>query len=327
LAAGSYLVRKQNIRRKLNQTEGGLGAYQAIFFWLKYKNRGDVYMIHTKLILVEGLPGSGKSTTAEMTNTILKEWNLDTDLYLEGNVEHPADYEGGSYFSKTEFSELLEQYSEVKPVVVRHAIERCDGIVLPQYKLKQDLDETMVPDSFWDHIWSHDIYELPLDKNIELITDKWNRFVEQALAGNQTYIFECCFIQNPVTIGMIKYGASQELVINYVQQLADIIEPLNPVLLYVDQHDLSRSFKKAVHERPKEWSTGFMNYYNNQGYGKIHDAQGIEGTIAVLEARKQLESFIFNALDIVKFKIDNSQFEMDSYKKRIMEIIMNTVKM
>jgi hypothetical protein len=284
-------------------------------------------MVITKLILVEGLPGSGKSTTAEMTNDILKEWNVDTKLFLEGNVEHPADYEGGSYFSKTEFAHLLEQSSEVKPILEKHAIERCDGFVLPQYKLKQDLDGTMVHVTFWDHIWNHDIYELPLDKNIELITDKWKRFVEQALAENQTYIFECCFIQNPVTIGMIKYGASHEVVINYVKQLAAIIEPLNPVLLYVDQQDLSCSFKKAVQERPKEWSTGFMDYYNNQGYGKIHDVQGIEGTIAVLEARKQLESSIFNALDMGKFKIDNSSFEIDSYKKRIKEMFKNTLKM
>jgi hypothetical protein len=284
-------------------------------------------MINTKLILVEGLPGSGKTTTATITNDILKEWNVVTKLFLEGNAEHPADYEGGSYFSKTEFAQLLEQYKEVQAILVKHVIERCDGFVLPQYKVKQDLAETMVPDSFWDHIWNQDIYELPLEKNIELITDKWKRFLEQAMTGNQTYIFECCFIQNPVTIGMIKYGASQEVVMNYVKQLAEIIEPLNPVLIYVDQQDLSHSFIKAVQERPKEWSTGFMDYYNNQGYGKIHGAQGIEGTLAVLEARKQLESSIFSALAIKKFKIDNNQFEMDSYKNRIMEIFMNTVKL
>ncbi|MCM3691364.1 hypothetical protein [Neobacillus niacini] len=283
--------------------------------------------MNSKLILVEGLPGSGKSTTATIMNDMLKEQHVDIKLFLEGNVEHPADYEGGSYFSKTEFDQLLEQYKEVQSILVKHAIERCDGIVLPQYKLKEELDDSMVSDSFWDVIWNHDIYELPLEKNIELITDKWKRFVEQAMTGNQTFLFECCFIQNPVTIGMIKYGSSQEVVMTYVKQLAEIIEPLNPVLIYVDQQDLSHSFKKAVQERSKEWSAGFMDYYNNQGYGKIHDAQGIEGTIAVLEARKQVESSIFDALAIKKFKIDNTQFDMNSHKNRIMEVFMNTVKM
>ncbi|WP_419887470.1 hypothetical protein ACN6MT_18680 [Neobacillus niacini] len=284
-------------------------------------------MVNTKLILVEGLPGSGKSTTAAMTNDILKEWNIDTKLFLEGNVEHPADYEGGSYFTKTEFAQLIEQYSEVKPILLKHAFERCDGFVLPQYKLKQDLDETQVPDSFWDDIWNHDIYDLPLEKNIELITDKWKRFVVHALAGNHTYIFECCFIQNPVTIGMIKYGASQEVVLNYVKQLADIIEPLKPVLLYVEQQDLSRSFKKAVQERPKEWSAGFMNYYNNQGYGKMHDAEGIDGTIAVLEARYQLETVIYNSLNLAKHRIDNTKFDRLLHESQLKDTFINTVKM
>ncbi|MEH7013620.1 hypothetical protein V7087_22900 [Neobacillus niacini] len=284
-------------------------------------------MVNSKLILVEGLPGSGKSTTAEMTNNILKDLKVDTNLFLEGNVDHPADYEGGSFFSKTEFAELLEQFSEVEHILLKHAIERCDGFVLSQYKLKKDVEEIKIPDTFWDQIWNHDIYELSLDKNIELITDKWKRFAEQAMTSDQTFIFECCFIQNPVTIGMIKYGASQEVVMSYVKQLADIIEQLNPILIYVDQYDLSRSFTKAVQERPKEWSTGFMDYYNNQGYGKMHGAQGIEGTIAVLKARKQLESSIFNALDIKKVKIDNSQFDIDFHKNRIMEVFMNFVKM
>ncbi|MFB3165436.1 hypothetical protein ABLO26_29205 [Neobacillus sp. 179-J 1A1 HS] len=226
-------------------------------------------MTNTKLILIEGLPGSGKSTTAEMINDILKEWNVDTRLCLEGNFEHPADYEGGSYFSKTDFAKLLEEYHEVQPILVKHAIERCGGFVLAQYKLKEELDGTIVPDSFWDDIWNHDIYELPLEKNIELITDKWQRFVDQAMTENQTYIFECCFIQNPVTIGMIKYGAAQEVVMNYVKQLAEIIEPLNPVLLYVEQQDLPRSFKKV--------------------------------------------------------KIDNTQFNKDSHKNRIMDVVMNGV--
>lgn len=283
-------------------------------------------MINTKLILIEGLPGSGKSTTAEITHDILKEWNVDTKLYLEGNIEHPADYEGGSYFSKSEFVQLLKQYCELQPILLKHALERCNGYVLSQFKLKEDLNETTIPNTFWDQVWNHDIYELPLDKNIELITDKWKRFVEQAITGNQTFVFECCFIQNPVTIGMIKFGASDEVVLNYVKKLAEIIEPLNPILIYVDQQDLSLSFTKAVQERPEEWSTGFMNYYNNQGYGKNIGAQGIQGTIAVLEARKHLESSIFNVLDIKKVKIDNTPFDMVSHKNKIMEVFMHTLK-
>lgn len=276
-------------------------------------------MANTQLILVEGLPGAGKSTTAKLTNDILKENNISTQLFLEGNLDHPADYDTVSYFSAEEFTGLIEQYADYRNLLMKYTEANNEGYILPRYKLRKELGELALPEALQKQLWEHDIYELPLEKNMELITEKWQRFCDQAMNGEDTYIFECCFIQNPVTIGMVKYGASDELVTGYVNRLTEIIEPLNPILLYVEQKDLRKSFEKAVQERPKEWSTGFIDYYNNQGYGKKHGAEGIEGTLAVLEARSQLESQIFDSLNMKKFKVDNSTFNFNEHKKRLIE--------
>jgi thymidylate kinase len=56
--------------------------------------------MNTKLILIEGLPGSGKSTTAGMAAEILKQKGIETNLFLEGNLDHPADYDGVAFFQK-----------------------------------------------------------------------------------------------------------------------------------------------------------------------------------------------------------------------------------
>ncbi|WP_051505123.1 P-loop NTPase family protein [Paenibacillus durus] len=93
---------------------------------------------------------------------------------------------------------------------------------------------------------------------------------------------------------MIKYGAKKEDVISYVIELATIVERLNPLLIYVEQNDLDHSFRKAVKERPKEWSEGFIEYYTNQGYGKKQGNKGLEGTLQVLKARRELEAEIFS---------------------------------
>ncbi|MDH6672709.1 hypothetical protein M2277_003371 [Paenibacillus sp. LBL] len=52
-----------------------------------------------------------------------------------------------------------------------------------------------------------DVYELLLDLNRRLITERWEAFAEQALHEPVVMIFECCFIQNPVTVGMVKHDA------------------------------------------------------------------------------------------------------------------------
>lgn len=250
--------------------------------------------------------------------------DIDTQLFLEGNLEHPADYDTVSYFSNGEFADLIIQYKEYESFLMSLAETRKNGVLIPRYKIKSG--EITLPDELLTKLWNHDIYELPLDLHIELITEKWEKFRDNVVSGDKTYIFECCFIQNPVTIGMIKYGVADDRVNNYVNQLAEIIKPLNPILIFVNQVDIQHSFLKAVKERPKEWSEGFINYYNNQGFGKKLGVKGIEGTVEVLKARNELERRIFNHLDLNKCIIDNSSFELTTCKTRIFETLKDKLQ-
>ncbi|PHG69629.1 hypothetical protein COI69_33870, partial [Bacillus cereus] len=92
---------------------------------------------------------------------------------------------------------------------------------------------------------------------------------------------------------------------------------LNPMLLYVEQDNLEFSFRKALKERTPEWSTGIIDYYTNQGYGKEHHHSGVEGAIKVLEARRNLELEIFDMLKMKKETINNTKYEIDSYRSML----------
>ncbi|WP_042146312.1 hypothetical protein [Paucisalibacillus sp. EB02] len=274
--------------------------------------------METKLLLVEGLPGFGKSTTANLLYNILSESKVDASLFLEGNLDHPADYDGVSYFNKSDFENLIASCGEIKEVLHDKVIKRDNAYFLPYREITNEYG-SVFPNNLFETIFKNDIYELPLEKNIDLITQRWVEFVEQALNENKTYIFECCFIQNPLTIGMVKYGVGKEKVINYVLTLEKVIEKLNPVLFYIEQDDLDFSFKKAYKERPKEWSSGFIEYYTNQGYGKMKGYKGLEGTIKVLEARRHIENELFDMLQLKKTRINNSQYETANYKSMLIE--------
>ncbi|MFT4416200.1 hypothetical protein ACLM5H_20250 [Fredinandcohnia humi] len=274
--------------------------------------------MNTKLIIVEGLPGFGKSTTANLLYDILIEKNLDVELFLEGNLDHPSDYDGVSCFTKSEFESLLVNSGSFRKIINDRVIKRGNNYLVPYKKIKNEYGSHF-PDKLLNSILEKDIYELPLDKNIDLITEKWREFAEKAKGENKTYIFECCFIQNPLTIGMVKYGAQKEKVVNYVNTLAKIIEKLNPVLFYIEQENLEFSFRKVFNEREKEWSAGFIEYYTNQGYGKMNGYIGLDGTIKVLEARRAIEREIFDKLNINKTKINNSKYETVKFKSMLIE--------
>ncbi|MFV5173945.1 hypothetical protein [Bacillus cereus] len=269
--------------------------------------------MNTKLIIVEGLPGFGKSTTAQLINEILSQNKIEVELFLEGNLNHPADYDGVSCFNKFEFDRLVSNSGDFKEVLLKRVLKKGSNYLLPYRKIKNEFGDQF-SDELFNDILRNDIYELSFDKNVELIAGKWQNFAEIALEDNKVYIFECCFIQNPLTIGMIKYGEQKEKIINYVMKVAKIIGNLNPMLFYVEQDNLEFSFRKALKERNPEWATGIVDYYTNQGYGKEHNHSGVEGAIKVLEARRNLELEIFDMLKMKKEKINNTKYEIDSYR-------------
>lgn len=273
----------------------------------------------TKLILIEGLPGFGKSTTAKLVHELLSEMKMDVELFFEGNLDHPADYDGVAYYTKQEFEEFLSCHENFKELFLSRVIKKENGYFLPYQKIRNDVGES-IPTNLYNEIYQKDIYELPLEQNIEVITENWKSFAQNAQNGNKVYIFECCFIQNPLTVGMVKHDAEKETIVNYVMGLAKSVEGLNPILLYVDQADLDYSFKKAVQERPKEWYEGFVNYYTKQGYGKENELEGLEGTLTVLKARKALEMDVFSQLDMKKHIILND-YKQEEYKNKLKAIL------
>ncbi|WP_312150159.1 hypothetical protein [Paenibacillus odorifer] len=281
--------------------------------------------MRSKLVLIEGMPGSGKTTTAQLVHEIFTEVNITSQLFLEGNLEHPADYDGVAFFKKTEWDELLNTHKKFKDLLSNLMIQQDNDYFLEYRKIKSEVWSSF-PDELHRAVFKHDIYELPLDQNRKQITERWTKFADRVLYGVDTFVFDCCFIQNPVTIGMIKHGAKKEDVMSYVIELATIVERLNPLLIYVQQNDLDHSFRKAVKERPQEWSEGFIEYYTNQGYGKTQNYKGLDGTLQVLKARRELEEEIFTRLNITKIKVDNSSYNKNDYKQVLEGILSEYYK-
>ena len=274
----------------------------------------------TRLIMVEGLPGSGKTTTAQLVHEIFNEMNYKNELILEGNLDHPADYDGVAYFEEKEIEILLSNFNKYKDILKANWQMNGEGYFIHYGKMLKEKNINL-PKQLLEMVLKKDVYELPFELNQKLITEKWKTFNQFAMKSDSAYIFECNFIQNPVTIGMVKYNFPQQEINSYVLALEKTVKNISPLLIYINQENHNGSFVKAVKERPKDWSEGFIQYYTEQGYGKEHNLHGLEGTIEVLKARKELELDIYNTLTINKVMIDNSDNNLQETKEQLRKII------
>ena len=230
----------------------------------------------TRLFIIEGLPCSGKSTTSAFIASYLQK-NTKVCFVDEGTGNHPADYE----------------FHALAPV-----------------GLLSDKEEIVALSDFsgeiFDKLLQYKIYDfLPWKKEMPLMLEKWRNFVSTC-NKDTIYVFNCVFLQNPMCETMMRFGFSETDSKNYISKIAEIIKPLNPVVIYLKNTDISTSVRKTAQERTG-WLDAVIDYHTNGSYGKQIGAKGFDGYIKCLTERQERELRILADLPVKSFVLDNPQ--------------------
>jgi Cdc6-like AAA superfamily ATPase len=279
-----------------------IGFYQSqsLFF-------GGNPMNTSKLLIVEGIPGSGKTTTAKWLAEVLKEQDKETELFLEGDPNHPADYESVACLTVSQLNELEREFPEIRSF----AVENGKWYFVPYasfYECQPNLHKALQ---------KYDVYELPVRDYLEVTLMKWKEFAERAEAEDKVYVLECCFLQNPFTFLLAKLNIPIEDIYKHLGNITETIKSLNPAIFYFEQDNLRDSLNRVRSERSIEWFEFLTWYYTEQDYGKAHKLQGEEGVIHFLEERKKLEKESLSLLPINSLILNNSQYDWDLCKQKI----------
>ncbi|PKU92163.1 hypothetical protein CQR46_0243 [Bifidobacterium pseudolongum subsp. globosum] len=195
----------------------------------------------TRLIIVEGLPGTGKSTTASLIARELRERGHTVVCVDEGDPNHPAD--------------------------------------LPDY----------------------DIFDDFADERTHILA-RWRSFVEHA-DPHTIYVFNCLLLQNPMCETMMRFDMDEAASRAYIGQIARIIRPLHPLVVYLDRTDVRSTVDAVLAERGEGWLNAVIDYHTCQGYGAHLALHGYDGYIACLAERKRREMRILESLDVESFVV------------------------
>lgn len=279
-------------------------------------------MNRTKLIIVEGLPGSGKTSTAAYIKKLLDEQQTSNYLFLEGDLNHPVDYESVACMQRNEYDNWIMNVDKHKKKVIEAYCQVEERRVFIYYGklIEQRLLEEYK--DYIDEIRKYDIYNLPLGDYQEILLERWQSFVDQVKDKEDVFIFECCFIQNPVTMMFGRFNQSIEQMLAFIKKIEQIVQPLNAKLVYFYQDNLHASMNRIIEERSAEWLEFITWYYTEQGYGLVHGFKGTEGLIECLQTRKSYELEIIENLAVNKLVINNTTFNWDAIRIEIHKYLM-----
>ncbi|MBE5798480.1 MAG: hypothetical protein E7321_00820 [Clostridiales bacterium] len=229
-----------------------------------------------RLFIVEGLPCSGKSTTSAFIAKALQP-RESIRFVDEGTGDHPADYE----FHALAPAGLVADESRIVPLA----------------QFSGELFDRLMPYKIYD--------SLPWETEMPLMLEKWRQFVS-TVEAQTTYVFNCVLLQNPMCETMMRFGFEEETSLSYIRQIADIIQPLNPMVIYLKNDDITDSVQRAAAHR-LGWLDAVIDYHVQGAYGRSIGAQGFDGYIACLRERQARELRILSRLPLQSLVLDNPQ--------------------
>ena len=271
--------------------------------------------MNSRLILVEGIPGAGKTTTARKIKEKLIDEGKEAILYEEG-MSHPADMAWNACLKEDEYNDFIKKCSEMwegskKSISKEELISRIqrqtrieDNNVILAYT-KIDFPE----DCYWSLIGDVASKEIcdgrkSLDEFRDIHLRRWSKFAEQALLNDNIYIFECAFLQNHIFELLGVYEKSDEEIYLYLKSLLETVKSLSPSIVYIEPSSVEDIIIQAENEskspegsRP-DWIDEVANWVSNVNFGKSHNLKGIEGVFYFCKERLRIDKLMIEKLNV-----------------------------
>jgi hypothetical protein len=183
--------------------------------------------------------------------------------------------------------ELLAQFPAETAFLQTQVIQEGEGYFFRYRALQQSY--THLPESLINTLAQYEIYERSVTTFRRLLRRRWQHFAEAAAEGETVYIFECCFLQNPLTMLLGRHDEPVSAAEAFVLQLADVVQELRPCLIYLNPGDVRTVLTKIAGERPSAWLDFVIAYHTQQGHGKAQGWQGFDGLVQFYEMRQAIE--------------------------------------
>ncbi|MGN6634974.1 MAG: hypothetical protein ACTHJ6_05850, partial [Oryzihumus sp.] len=175
-----------------------------------------------QLVMVEGLPGAGKSTAAAFVQSWLEQRGVPVRGYAEGRADHPVDFEQVAVLTGAQLEQVLADFP------VERAELACTAQRRDELWLVRDRERAHWPARLRARLRALDAYDgdVPPRVHSRVLQDSWRRFADAARDEQAVYLVECVFLQNPVCALLARHDRPAGELEAHVRALAEAAAPL-----------------------------------------------------------------------------------------------------
>ncbi len=254
--------------------------------------------MNSKIIFIEGNPGSGKTTFAKRLETALLQMGKTVKMFQEGDL-HPIDLAWCAILEPSIYQKTILDYPMLKDDILRLSKKIGDQYVVAYTKVNGKL----APKSFYETMANYEIYRSESLEPFKAIHQKLWREFPSSMDPDTIYIFECIYIQNHINELILKYHMKEEEIVTYFKDLIEPLIPYHPTLFFIEQNHVEHCIQRVANERKtddptrfKDWLDLVIEYIENTPYASKLGYTGYDGIIRYFNDRQTLSLKLLESL-------------------------------
>ena len=212
-------------------------------------------MMDSRLILLEGMPSTGKTTNSRFLQIQLDRSNIDAQWIHEVAMPHPVLFFDEAVLTHDEYAAFSATYPEAAAILSKIAVFRKStvGLALPEIDWHY---REQIGDAAYQALLKFDAWNFPLAAYKKCALEKWAHFVERALENpNTVYIMDSAVFQYQIFCFLFQNRPYEELQ-RFVGQIAEILRPLNPCLIFLYRENTETTIDYLENDR----GTAYLDY-------------------------------------------------------------------
>ncbi|WP_230965201.1 hypothetical protein [Burkholderia pseudomultivorans] len=149
---------------------------------------------------------------------------------------------------------------------------------------------------------------------------RWRAFADTVQRSGAPHVLDGQLFHGDLT-NMLLMEADPAFIDAYVRELAAVIAPLAPLVIYFWQRDIDAAIRTVCAERGDDWVAYQTNWKLASPYCVRRGYVGLDGLIALYRDYRQLTDTLFGRLPLDTLSIENGARDWPAHERRILDAL------